>query len=99
MHLWSLIKMNCLCIRKFEKICSTGKEVSAFEQAEIVASIPCQWKMQPSYYHSFGISQDYFIFVEQPFVFNLKRFLLNHFLGKPYVGAMDWRPDQKVYRI
>lgn len=70
--------------------------ISSLQQAEIVASIPCQWKMYPSYYHSFGISDEYFVFVEQPFVFSLRKFFFNHFLGKPYLGAIEWYPDQKV---
>ncbi|XP_042877541.1 beta,beta-carotene 15,15'-dioxygenase-like [Penaeus japonicus] len=75
---------------------STGKKISSIQQAEIVSAIPCQWKMYPSYYHSFGITENYFIFVEQPYVFNLKRFLLNHYMGKPYFSAVEWYPDQKT---
>lgn len=73
-----------------------GEVISSLEQAEIVASVPCQWRMYPSYYHSFGMSDEYFIFVEQPFVFSLRKFLFNHFLGKPYLGAIEWYPDQKT---
>lgn len=73
-----------------------GKKISSIQQAEIVSAIPCQWKMYPSYYHSFGITENYFIFVEQPYVFNLKKFLLNYYLGKPYFAAVEWYPDQKT---
>lgn len=73
-----------------------GKKLTSVEQAEIVVTIPCQWKMYPSYYHSFGITDNYFIFVEQPFVFNLKKFFVNHYTGKPYFGAVEWYGDQKT---
>ncbi|XP_071531273.1 carotenoid-cleaving dioxygenase, mitochondrial-like [Panulirus ornatus] len=73
-----------------------GQNLSSVEQAEIIATIPCQWKMYPSYYHSFGITDNYFVFVEQPFVFNLKKFLLNHYLHRPYLGAVEWYADQKT---
>ncbi|XP_068211309.1 carotenoid-cleaving dioxygenase, mitochondrial-like [Palaemon carinicauda] len=77
-----------------------GHRVSSFEQAEIVASIPCQWKMYPSYYHSFGITDNYFVFVEMPFVFNVKKFLFYHYFGKPMFGALDWFPNEKTkFRI
>ena len=36
------------------------------ENAEIVASIPARHKHSPSYFHSFGMSEDFVIFVEQP---------------------------------
>ncbi|XP_045583182.1 beta,beta-carotene 15,15'-dioxygenase [Procambarus clarkii] len=72
-----------------------GKKISSVEQAEIVATIPCQWKMRPSYYHSFGITDNYFIFVEQPFVFNLKKLIFNYYTGKPYIGALEWHPEEQ----
>ena len=36
------------------------------ENASIVASIPCRHKHSPSFYHSFGVTRDYVVFVEQP---------------------------------
>ena len=79
--------------------CLKGTKVSSFEQAEIVASIPCQWKGMPSYYHSFGIAENYFIFIEQPFCFNLKKFLVNHFVGRPYLSSTQWLPHEKVHGL
>ncbi|XP_076036875.1 beta,beta-carotene 15,15'-dioxygenase-like isoform X2 [Oratosquilla oratoria] len=73
-----------------------GKRVSSMEQAKIVCSIPSTWKTCPSYYHSFGITDNYFIFIEQPLVFNLTKFLVNHYVGRPYLGAIDWYPDRKT---
>ena len=70
--------------------------MSSFEQAEIVASIPAQWRSNPSYYHSFGITKDYFVFLEQPFCFNLSKLLLNHFIGRPAKDSLSWFPKEKV---
>ena len=36
------------------------------ENANIVTSIPCRHKHSPSFYHSFGMTRDYIVFVEQP---------------------------------
>ncbi|KAK7083821.1 Beta,beta-carotene 9',10'-oxygenase [Halocaridina rubra] len=73
-----------------------GVTISSLEQAEIVASIPAQWRMYPSYYHSFGMTDNYFIFVEMPFVLNLGRFMYNHFMRKPYFTSLNWFPDEKT---
>ncbi|XP_042227529.1 beta,beta-carotene 15,15'-dioxygenase-like [Homarus americanus] len=73
-----------------------GKKISSVEQAEIISTIPCQWKMYPCYYHSFGITDNYFIFVEQPYVFNMKKFLLNCYIGKPYLEAVEWYGQEKT---
>lgn len=36
------------------------------ENATVVGSIPARHKSSPSYYHSFGMTQDFIVFVEQP---------------------------------
>ena len=36
------------------------------ENASVVGSIPSRHKNSPSYYHSFGMTDDYIVFVEQP---------------------------------
>ena len=33
---------------------------------QVVASIPCRHKHSPAFFHSFGLSDDYLIFIEQP---------------------------------
>lgn len=73
-----------------------GKKKSSLDQARVVSSIPCKHKLQPSYYHSFGITENYYIFVEQPFVLNLKKFLLNAYLGKSFLAAMEWHSKEKT---
>ncbi|MPC12199.1 Beta,beta-carotene 15,15'-dioxygenase [Portunus trituberculatus] len=73
-----------------------GKKKSSLDQAKVVSNIPCEKKLQPSYYHSFGITENYFIFVEQPYVLNLKNFLLNAFLGKSFLASMEWHSKKKV---
>lgn len=37
-----------------------------FDDATIVAEIPARWQMNPSYMHSFAITENYFIIIEQP---------------------------------
>ncbi|XP_045113371.1 beta,beta-carotene 15,15'-dioxygenase-like [Portunus trituberculatus] len=73
-----------------------GKKKSSLDQAKVVSNIPCEKKLQPSYYHSFGITENYFIFVEQPYVLNLKNFLLNAFLGKSFLASMEWHSKKKT---
>lgn len=70
--------------------------MSSVEQVKVVARIPCQWKLRPSYYHSFGITENYFVFVEQPFVLNLKKFLLNAILDKSLLSSLEWCSNEKV---
>ncbi|XP_064016058.1 beta,beta-carotene 15,15'-dioxygenase isoform X1 [Pogoniulus pusillus] len=43
------------------------KKKSHFSHVEVVCSIPSRSLLHPSYYHSFGMTENYIIFVEQPF--------------------------------
>ncbi|RMC09252.1 hypothetical protein DUI87_14260 [Hirundo rustica rustica] len=43
------------------------KKKSCFKHLEVVCSIPSRSLLHPSYYHSFGITENYIIFIEQPF--------------------------------
>ena len=70
--------------------------VTSFEQSSVVATIPCQWKMMPCYYHSFSITDNYYILVEQPLGMSVPKLLTNHFRGKSFMEAMDWLPKEKV---
>jgi carotenoid isomerooxygenase len=47
-----------------------GKGV--FENAKIVAEVPVRWKLHPSYMHSFGITENFFIIIEQPLIMSIK---------------------------
>ncbi|ROT75094.1 hypothetical protein C7M84_006380 [Penaeus vannamei] len=79
-----------------KKTLPSGKVLNSFEQATVVASIPCQWKMRPCYYHSFSITDNYFILVEQPLGVSVPKLLVNHYRGKSFMQAMDWIPDAKT---
>jgi carotenoid cleavage dioxygenase-like enzyme len=36
------------------------------ENAQIVSTIPCRHKNSPAFFHSFGLTEDYVVFIEQP---------------------------------
>lgn len=45
------------------------------KKLKVVTSFPCRERFKPSYVHSFGKSENYFLFVEQPVKINLWKFL------------------------
>lgn len=55
---------------------------------EIIATIPTK---EPAYMHSFGITQNYVVLAEFPFVANPLSLLLS---GKPFVENLKWKQDQ-----
>ncbi|XP_072283191.1 carotenoid-cleaving dioxygenase, mitochondrial [Pyxicephalus adspersus] len=63
------------------------------EGAQVVCSIEPEEKMKPAYYHSFGMSENYVVFVEQPLRLNILKLLINQLRGKSFSGVMCWEPD------
>ncbi|XP_013181454.1 PREDICTED: carotenoid isomerooxygenase-like [Papilio xuthus] len=63
-----------------------------FERAHIVGGMKPRWQMHPSYMHSFGITENYFVLIEQPMTISLRTVLWNVFLDKPFASALQWYP-------
>ncbi|XP_030393877.1 beta,beta-carotene 9',10'-oxygenase isoform X1 [Gopherus evgoodei] len=64
--------------------------------AKVLCSIAPAEKMKPSYYHSFGMSENYVVFTEQPIKINLCRVITSKFLGKPIADGINWEPQYKT---
>lgn len=63
---------------------------SRFDKAYIVANIPARWTLYPSYMHTFGITENYFILIEQPMCLTVPKKLLRMFLDTPSHQFMRW---------
>lgn len=67
-----------------------------FRQVRIVASIKCRWPFHPGYMHSFGITEHYFVIVEQPLCISLPTVVVNRFNGDPLSNSLKWFQDYPV---
>uniref|UniRef100_A0A8B9S2E3 Carotenoid-cleaving dioxygenase, mitochondrial n=1 Tax=Apteryx owenii TaxID=8824 RepID=A0A8B9S2E3_APTOW len=67
------------------------------EGAKVLCSIAPVDKMKPSYYHSFGMSKNYIIFVEQPIKLNLLQIITSKLRGKPISEGISWEPQYNTY--
>ena len=70
--------------------------LDGLNQATILATIPTENRFSPSYYHSFGMTDRYFIFIEQPLVISIPHVLWNNFTGGTNGNILKWRPQNKV---
>uniref|UniRef100_A0A8D0H342 Carotenoid-cleaving dioxygenase, mitochondrial n=1 Tax=Sphenodon punctatus TaxID=8508 RepID=A0A8D0H342_SPHPU len=61
--------------------------------AKILCTIAPSEKMKPSYYHSFGMSENHVIFIEQPIKLNLWKFITARIRGKSFLDGMSWEPQ------
>lgn len=69
---------------------------SMFHQARIIAKIPARWMFNPSYMHTFGITENFFIIVEQPLAISIPSMLSNRLKNEPMYSALKWHKNENV---
>ena len=72
------------------------EESPPFEKAELVAEIPASSSLYPSYFHSFAMTENYYVYMEQPYTLNLPKTLLAKFLGLTSVECFEWTAGVEV---
>ncbi|XP_055612712.1 carotenoid isomerooxygenase isoform X2 [Uranotaenia lowii] len=77
-------------------ICFPNGE-NMFENAHIVASVPARWKFHPGYMHTFGITENFFIIVEQPLSVSVPSMLMSQIKNEPMAASLKWFETQQTY--
>ncbi|NXE70194.1 BCDO2 oxygenase, partial [Calcarius ornatus] len=67
------------------------------EGAKVLCSIPPRNRAKPSYYHSFGMTENYIIFIEQPLKLDLVKIITSKLRGKPIYDGISWEPQHNTY--
>ncbi|XP_022056553.2 beta-carotene 15, 15-dioxygenase 2, like isoform X2 [Acanthochromis polyacanthus] len=76
---------------------NAAKEDSAdLNGAQVICSIQASESRKPSYYHSFVMSENYIVFVEQPIKLDLLKFMLYRIAGKSFHKIMTWDPTYET---
>lgn len=84
------LKNNAPC---YNVICfPNGK--NRFNNAHVVASLPARWSLHPSYMHTFGLTENYFIIVEQPLSISVLESVKVKVLQKPLASMFKWFEDE-----
>lgn len=65
-------------------------------KAEIVASVASRWPTNISYNHSFGMSENYFVVLDQPVAFNTKKFQISNVDMQGVAGTLVLRRGEAV---
>ncbi|XP_035222821.1 beta,beta-carotene 15,15'-dioxygenase-like isoform X2 [Stegodyphus dumicola] len=72
------------------------KDIKGFERASILTSINSNYKASFSYYHSFGLTEHYILFLEQPLLVNTVRMAASGIKGYALKECFDWCPKEKT---
>uniref|UniRef100_A0A8C6SQ56 Beta-carotene oxygenase 2 n=1 Tax=Neogobius melanostomus TaxID=47308 RepID=A0A8C6SQ56_9GOBI len=67
-------------------------EDETLEGATVLCSIPSKDKSRPSYYHSFGESKHYVVFIEQPVKLDLMKIVTGKLTGSSISDSIYWDP-------
>ncbi|CAH2076129.1 unnamed protein product, partial [Iphiclides podalirius] len=72
------------------------KNGDMFEKACIVGSMPPRWKLHPSYMHSFGVTENYFVLIEQPMAISVCEVARNIIMNKAFASSLNWFPEYET---
>nr|XP_056718813.1 beta,beta-carotene 15,15'-dioxygenase [Euleptes europaea] len=75
----------------------TKKKKSFLKNLEVMCSIPSRSLLQPSYFHSFGISENYILFIEQPFKLDILKMATAYMRGVSWASCLVFHKDEKTW--
>uniref|UniRef100_A0A3Q3NIU8 Beta-carotene oxygenase 1 n=1 Tax=Mastacembelus armatus TaxID=205130 RepID=A0A3Q3NIU8_9TELE len=73
-----------------------GKDTPALKNVEVICSVPCRSMFTPSYYHSFGITDNYFIFIEQPYKLDILKMTTAYMRGVSWASCLKFCPEENT---
>ncbi|XP_014673172.1 PREDICTED: beta,beta-carotene 15,15'-monooxygenase-like [Priapulus caudatus] len=73
---------------------SPSGSAQALKHASVVAKIPIQSFFHPKYYHSFAMTPNYFVFLEQPLSISLCKLAFRKFRGLSLVDCLQWQEGE-----
>ncbi|KAK6177601.1 hypothetical protein SNE40_015669 [Patella caerulea] len=82
------------------KIPAKSDGVLDFDNSKIMASVPSRWKWNIGYNHSFGMSENHFVILEQPFVFSIGRLIFRRFTNSSVGDCfVSYPEEQSIFHI
>ncbi|CAL8288454.1 unnamed protein product [Lota lota] len=63
------------------------------EKLQKICSIPCRSSLSPGYFHSFGMTQRYVVFLEQPFKLHILQLASAYFRGANWGSCLKFHED------
>ncbi|CAH2076131.1 unnamed protein product, partial [Iphiclides podalirius] len=67
-----------------------------FQRAHIVGSMKPRWSLHPSYMHTFGITENYYVIMEQPLTISVWGVFRNQLTNEPFASNLQWFPEHKT---
>ncbi|CAG7659416.1 unnamed protein product [Allacma fusca] len=72
----------------------TSKEM--MKNSKVIASIPSRWSTGLAYNHSFGMTENYLIFIEQPYIVSFSKLASSVVKGgSAFKDWLEWKSEEK----
>lgn len=68
-------------------------DLAKFDESQIVAKVKSRWMMDPSYMHSFSVTENYYVIVEQPMTVNVPSLIAGTLKKRPMINSMRWKGE------
>ncbi|MBN3306303.1 BCDO1 dioxygenase, partial [Amia calva] len=81
---------------KTTAIISTDDADTVLKNMETVCSVPCRSVLSPSYFHSFGMTDNYIVFLEQPFKLDIPRLATAFYRGVNWASCLKFSADEST---
>ncbi|KAI1285617.1 Beta,beta-carotene 15,15'-dioxygenase [Halotydeus destructor] len=66
------------------------------DEGKVVASIPALRPLSPGYFHSFLMTDNYFVFIEQPLIISIPSVVWQQYSSGTNNRILKWRPQYKT---
>lgn len=90
--LFSGAKWNVLA---FPPGCNLMPLKDSIKKGKIIATLPCRNKTSALWFHSFAMSSNYIVIIDQPSYFNAAKAVGSLFKGTCPREIFDWKPEMK----
>lgn len=70
-----------------------------FKTAHIVGRMNPRRAMNPAYMHTFGITENYFIIIEQPLSVSVYSVVRNQLTNRPLASSLQWYPEHETHLV
>nr|XP_027223258.1 carotenoid isomerooxygenase-like [Penaeus vannamei] len=71
-------------------------KATVFAKPKKVGSVDARWKLNPCHMHTFGLTENYVVLLEQPLTIDVKAMVANTIRDKPFIGGMEWMENKLV---
>jgi len=78
---------------------SQGKVPNPFKDVKVLASVPCRWMTKPCYMHSFSMTKNYFVIIEQPMGVSLPKMTKGVLFNERLMSALEWTDEQTLIHL